>query len=99
MKHTLPNPVKSLLDQADNFGFSCSREAAEYILANADWYLLLKDVSFKEYERAAINAWREVMLGHEVRRGAYTPVSTCSSIDLFESPSFGGKVSKQGFDD
>lgn len=96
MKHTLPTPVKLLLEQAEYFGFSCSREAAEYILANADWYLLLKDVSFKEYERAAINAWREESLANELVRCTHKPITPCASVNLHATSSFGGKVSKTG---
>lgn len=96
MKHSLPNPVKILLEQADYLGFSCSREAAEYILANADWYLLLKDVSFKEYERPAINAWRDETLANELVRCTHKPIPGPPSINLFGSSSFGGKVSKTG---
>lgn len=99
MKHTLPNPVKSLLDQADNLGFTCLREAAEYILANADWYLLLKDVSFKEYERDIINVWRQETLECEVIRCTMKVVPPCPSMNLRSTDAFGGKVSKQGTHD
>lgn len=99
MKHTLTNPVKLLLEQADYLGFTCSREAADFILANVDWYVLLKDVKFKDHERVIINSWRNDTVASELVRCTQKPIPTCSSINYFESPSFGGKVSKTGGSD
>lgn len=99
MKHSLPTPVKSLLEQADYLGFGCLREAAEYILANVDWYLLLKDVKLKDYERVIINAWREEMISTEVIRCTMKVVPPCPSMNLRSTDAFGGKVSNKSFED
>lgn len=99
MKHSLPNDVRLLLKEWEYLGFNNLRESADFVLANAEWNILVRGIEFKENHLAVVAAWRDVMLGHEVRRGVQTVVPTCSSIDLFSSPSFGGKVSKTGFDD
>lgn len=99
MKHSLPNPVKSLLDQADNLGFTCLREAAEFVLANADWYLMLKDVKYADYERNAINAWRHEMVTNEKVRCTQKIVPPCPSMNFGSTDAFGGKVSKTGSTD
>jgi hypothetical protein len=99
MKHELPNNVKQLLEEQDNLGFDHVREAAEYVLANPDWYIQLKGVKYKDYERLCINTWRSDMIANEIIRCTNKPVPPCSSINYWSSASFGGKVSKQGGDD
>lgn len=99
MNHSLPRHVRILLEEWEYLGFKNLRESAEFVLANSDWHRLVKDFKFEVDHLITISIWRVEMLGHEARRSTYTPVSTCSSINLFESPSFGGKVSKQGTHD
>lgn len=99
MNHSLPRHVRILLKEWEYLGFKNLRESAEFVLANADWYLLVKGVKFKENHLRVVAAWREEMQGHEVRRDVTKTGPTCASINLFESPSFGGKVSNKSFED
>lgn len=64
MTHTLPSEIAILLDKWDNLGFTCKKEAAEFILANKDWNELVKEV-IEEVDCKVVNVWRERIINVE----------------------------------
>lgn len=64
MTHSLTPEISSLLDKWDNLGFTCKRQAADFILANKDWPELVRQTFFEE-ETRLVNEWRDRTIASE----------------------------------
>ena len=68
MTHTLPTTIAAILDKWDLLGFTCRREAAEFVLANKDWQDLVKDTVFEKEDVERANNWRADTIYQEKRK-------------------------------
>lgn len=58
MTHPLPHHIAAILETWDNLGFTCKREAAEFIVANENWNELVKDTDLDKKDTQVVNEWR-----------------------------------------
>lgn len=58
MTHSLTPEVSALLEKWDNLGFTCKKQAAEFILANENWNELVKGTALDKKDTQVVNEWR-----------------------------------------